>query len=158
MVVTALGLALSGCESTDAPKSFVSDDNLANTKEEAIAFAEGLPSAEEVAAPAKPSARAEPGKPAVKETPARDSSPPGPAATVPPVESPYEGTVVLLNLPKEFVIVDFARGKVPPARSELGVYRSGIFVGSVRITPPSKGSLVAADILTGTLRRGDTVR
>lgn len=163
ILLTALGLALSGCESTDSIPHFVSDENLANTKEEALALAEGLPSAEEVAPGAKPApatvaAREEPKKAYVEESTLRDSPAPKLAATPPSVESPFLGMIVLLNLQKGFVIVDFSKSRVPPMRSELGVYRSGIFVGSLRITPPSKPPLVSADILTGTLRRGDTVR
>jgi hypothetical protein len=169
VLLAALGLALAGCESTEAPKTFVSEDNLASTKDEAMALAEALPSAEEVATP---SAKAEPAKaPAKAASAAPSTAKPAPAAkatsrgaaaakitSVSPDESPFEGSVVLLNLQKGFVIVDFGKGKVPPARSELGVYRGGIFVGSVRITPPIKPPLASADILNGTLRRGDTVR
>ena len=163
IMVTALGLALSGCESTPSSRAFVSEENLANTKEEALALAEGLPSAEEVVPAAKttPSVAvvaAEPRKAYVEEAALRDSTTPKLAATPPSVESPFEGNIVLLNLQKGFVIVDFSKSMMPPIRSELGVYRGGIFVGSLRITPPSKPPLVSADILTGALRRGDTVR
>lgn len=155
VLLTATGLALAGCESTGPSKGYVDGNELANSKQEALALAEGLPSAEEV-----PAAKPEPAKsqPKTEPRPAAGAPAPKVAASEAPSESPFEGTVVLLNLQKGFVIVDFARSKMPPARSELGVYRGGIFVGSLRITPPAKGSLVAADILSGTLRRGDTVR
>jgi len=73
-------------------------------------------------------------------------------------ESPFIGTVVLSPLRKKFVVVDFRNGEVPPIRSELGVYREGIFVGSVRISEPVKPPLASADILSGALRRGDVVQ
>ncbi len=73
-------------------------------------------------------------------------------------ESPFIGTVVLSPLQKKFVVVDFRNGEVPPIRSELGVYREGIFVGSVRISEPVKPPLASADILSGALRRGDVVQ
>ncbi len=79
-----------------------------------------------------------------------------------PITSPskplFVGHVVLVNSKKHFVIVDFNARKVPPLRSELGVYRNNQFVGSIRITPPIKPPLTSADILMGTLRRGDEVR
>ncbi len=70
----------------------------------------------------------------------------------------FEGKVVLVNQAKKFLIVDFREAKVPPVRSELGVYRGGVFVGSLRITEPVKPPLASADILSGTLRRGDVVQ
>ena len=70
----------------------------------------------------------------------------------------FVGHIVLLNQEKNFVVIDFERGMVPPVRSELGVYRNDIFVGSVRITDPVKPPMASADILTGVLRQGDVVR
>ncbi len=81
-----------------------------------------------------------------------------PIAAKAPAESPFTGTVVLLPPQKKFVIVDFRSGDIPPVRSELGVYREGIFVGSVRISEPVKPPLASADVLTGALQRGDVVR
>jgi len=75
-----------------------------------------------------------------------------------PSESPFIGVVVLLPSKKNFVVVDFRSGEVPPIRSELGVYRRNMFVGSVRIAEPVRPPLASADILSGTLKRGDVVR
>lgn len=141
-----------------------------------MALAERLPSVEEIAAPI---VREEPAKAAPLPTevvvqrqerpppppaaprevpPAPPSPPPPQTLAPPPANLSFEGTIVLLNLQKGFVIVDFADGKIPPPRSELGVYRGGTFVGSVRITPPIKPPHASADILNGSLRRGDQVR
>lgn len=70
----------------------------------------------------------------------------------------FSGSVVLLNPKENFVIVNFQPGSVPPLRSELGVYRENVFVGSVRITDPIKPPLASADILSGSIQRGDVVR
>lgn len=78
--------------------------------------------------------------------------------TTSPSKPLFVGRVVLVNSKKHFVIIDFNARKVPPLRSELGVYRNNQFVGSIRITPPIKPPLTSADILMGTLRRGDEVR
>ncbi len=78
--------------------------------------------------------------------------------TAQPSVSTFVGHIVILNQEKNFVVVDFERGVIPPVRSELGVYRNDIFVGSIRITDQIKSPMVVADILTGTLRQGDTVR
>ncbi|MDD2706648.1 MAG: hypothetical protein PHV34_01460 [Verrucomicrobiae bacterium] len=73
-------------------------------------------------------------------------------------KSPFHGKVALVNLQKKFVVVNFQGSEIPPLRSELGVYRDGIFIGSLRITDPIKPPLATADVVTGTLRRGDVVR
>lgn len=168
----ALGFVLAGCETVEAPKTYISEDNLASSKEEAMALAERLPSAEEVAAP---TVREEASRPVARssETAVLRQERPSPPSAAPRETSPsssysppplsssapsFEGTVVLLNLQKGFVIVEFSNGKIPPPRSELGVYRGGTFVGSVRITPPIKSPHASADIINGSLRRGDQVR
>ncbi|MCC7519395.1 MAG: hypothetical protein IT578_09450 [Verrucomicrobiae bacterium] len=173
--VAAFGLALAGCETPEAPRTFISEENLAGTKEEALALAGALPSAEEIVSPAvrreAPAPRAAEPTPyvasdALREVPHATPSPkpppppptPSRVAPSPAPDSSFEGVVVILNLQKGFVIVDFSNSKLPPPRSELGVYRDGVFVGTVRITPPIKPPFVSADILSGTLRRGDRVR
>jgi len=82
-----------------------------------------------------------------------------PAPEPPPPPPNYQGTVAFLDLKQKFVIIDFKhKNNVPPVRSELGVYRNGRFVGSIRITPPVKPPNASADILQGSLRQGDEVR
>ncbi|NUN92757.1 MAG: hypothetical protein HUU04_03130 [Verrucomicrobiae bacterium] len=171
----ALGFVLAGCGTVEAPKTYISEDNLASSKEEAMALAERLPSAEEVAAPtvreeaskeaSRPVARSSETAVLRQERPSPPSAAPRETSPSPPYSPPpsspapsFEGTVVLLNLQKGFVIVEFSDGKIPPPRSELGVYRGGTFVGSVRITPPIKSPHASADIINGSLRRGDQVR
>ena len=95
-----------------------------------------------------------------KETPKTVESPsaePTVAAAETPV-SPFAGTVLLINLKKKFVVVDFSKAQMPPVKSELGVYRDGQFIGSVRITEPTKAPLATADIVQGVVRKGDSVR
>ncbi len=67
------------------------------------------------------------------------------------------GIIIIVNQNENFAVVDFQDGVVPPPESELGVYRNDQFVGSIRITPPIKNSFASADILKGTLQRGDIV-
>ena len=130
--------------------------------------------------PAEPTPAPEKTEPAAPETKTPEPTPePAPAATTTPAPAPitevkpeeapaaaptpadattYEGRISIVNQKKGFVVIDFQQTGVPPVRSEMGVYRDNQFVGSIRITPPVKGSMATADTLTGTLRRGDVVR
>lgn len=72
--------------------------------------------------------------------------------------SSFQGSVLLKNSAEKNVIVTFDDGAVPPLRSEMGVYRQNVFVGSVRITGPVRPPLAAADVLTGSIQKGDVVR
>ncbi len=168
------GFGIVGCESTGR-RGFVQADRLADTKEEALALVGQLPSADEVSTDARTSSgmvtkgvsrvglRDDSGakKTFVDASSLADSGE-GPKVTVTtPSEGmvpQFVGRVVLLNTKKGFVVVDFHGSRVPPVQSELGVYRDGVFVGSLRITDPVKPPLASADVLTGTLRRGDVVQ
>lgn len=75
---------------------------------------------------------------------------------IPSVE--YHGKIAIINTKENFVVVNFYPGKVPPAHSEMGVYRGDSLVGSVRITEPIKPPVAPADIMNGNLQRGDEVR
>jgi hypothetical protein len=66
--------------------------------------------------------------------------------------------LTIVNNSKNFAIVDFGVATIPAEGSELTVYRAGQSVGSIRLTPPIKPPLAAADILTGTLQQGDIVK
>jgi hypothetical protein len=98
-----------------------------------------------------------PKEPEASPAPSAPSSPSAPAGNESSANT-FSGHIISIDQNKKFVIVDFHRGTVPPVGSELGVYRNDQFVGSVRITHPVKPPLTSADVLTGTLRRGDVVR
>ncbi len=68
-----------------------------------------------------------------------------------------EGHIALIDISKNFVIIDFQNGKMPSLNSELGVYRDHRSVGRIRITKPVNPPMASADILKGTLSRGDFV-
>ena len=72
--------------------------------------------------------------------------------------SPFTGRLSIVNQKKKFAVIEFSKKGIPPVDSELGVYRDGNFVGSIRITLPIRPPFASADILTGTLHLGDTVR
>lgn len=80
-----------------------------------------------------------------------------PAPTAKPKNPKYVGMVMVVNSKKNFVVVDFGEN-MPAVKSELGVYRYDVFIGSIRVTEPVKAPLATADILNGTLKKGDEVR
>jgi len=105
------------------------------------------------------------------------SSPPGVAMTPPvapvnpappPPTSPSKlivtpghlttGRVSSVNAAGRFVILTFPLGAVPSSEKRLYVYRGGLKVGEVKVTPPPLDINIAADIIAGECQVGDEVR
>lgn len=68
------------------------------------------------------------------------------------------GTVVSVNSPLRFVVLDFGFHLLPERGSLLEVYRDGMKVGELRVSGPSRGSTTVADITGGEAQTGDEVR
>lgn len=68
------------------------------------------------------------------------------------------GHVVRVNAPLQFAVLDFSFAACPPPGRRLGAYRGGIKVGELCVSEVQRGSVVAADILSGEVLRGDEVR
>jgi len=68
------------------------------------------------------------------------------------------GRVDSVNLRARYVIVSFPVGAMPPLGSALDVYRGGLKVGELKITPPQQNHLTAADIIAGECQIGDEAR
>jgi hypothetical protein len=109
---------------------YIDPDRLADNKEDALRQAQSMP--RETA-------------PAVTST--KGASP----------GSTYNGTIMLVNPNKNFAVIDFGTGSVPPGGTELSVYRGGRMIGAIKITEPVKAPLASADIVNGTLASGDLV-
>ena len=78
----------------------------------------------------------------------------------PPAALPagVRGVVAVINTAENVVVLDFGRNEIPSVHSQLSVYRDGVVVGTVLITDPVKPPLATADVLSGTLQRGDVIR
>jgi hypothetical protein len=68
------------------------------------------------------------------------------------------GRVSSVNAAGRFVILTFPLGAVPSAEKRLYVYRGGLKVGEVKVTPPPLDINIAADIIAGECQIGDEVR
>ena len=68
------------------------------------------------------------------------------------------GRVSSVNAGGRFVILTFPLGAVPSAEKRLYVYRGGLKVGEVKVTPPPLDINIAADIIAGECQVGDEVR
>lgn len=57
-----------------------------------------------------------------------------------------------------YVIISFPIGTMPSLDSHLSVYRKGLKVAEVKVTPPQQNNFTAADIMAGECQVGDEVR
>ena len=57
-----------------------------------------------------------------------------------------------------YVIISFPIGTMPSVDTLLSVYRKGLKVGEVKVTPPQQNNFTAADIIEGECQVGDEVR
>ena len=81
----------------------------------------------------------------------------GPLVAV-PVEERIEGTIVRVDSRRRFVVIDFSVFQFPARGQDLNVYREQLRVGKVRITGPFVNTHIAADLILGSAREGDSVR
>ena len=68
------------------------------------------------------------------------------------------GHVVLVNADLKYVVVDFPTGKLPVPNQRLNVYHEGDKVAEIIISPQSRDSTFAADIVKGEVQPRDIVR
>jgi len=68
------------------------------------------------------------------------------------------GRIDSINLKAGYVIISFPFGSLPAVASRLDVYRQGLKVAELKVTPPQENNLTAADIVAGECRIGDEAR
>jgi hypothetical protein len=66
-------------------------------------------------------------------------------------------TVRLVNAEARFVVIDFSLRQPPKPGDVLVVLRNNQKIAKVRITEPTRGSFVTADIVEGSIEVGDTI-
>ncbi len=80
-----------------------------------------------------------------------------PAAEVTPLIL-YTGKVALVKAGLKYVVVEGGIAEVPPAGATLNVYRGDNKVGQLKVSAQSRASNYAADIVSGSIQVGDSVR
>ncbi len=104
-----------------------------------------------------PSAAPTPPTPAPLEKPASETPPVAEKPVETTIKGEALGKVVVANAKQNFVVIHFEKA-VPPLQSVLKVYRNQEMIGTVRITNPINPPHASADIVSGTIKRGDQVR
>ena len=73
-------------------------------------------------------------------------------------DSTSSGTIVQVNVPARFAVLNFPVGSMPPIGQRLYVYRAGLKVGELKVTGPQRDDNTVADIINGEAQSGDIVR
>ncbi len=66
--------------------------------------------------------------------------------------------VVTVNTVARFVVLNFPPGQMPRAGQSLFIYHDGLKVAEVKITGPQQENNIVADLVSGNVKAGDTVR
>lgn len=85
-------------------------------------------------------------------------SKPGPVVPTLAPSNALIGKVARVNAELRFVVVDFSFKPLPPVGNKMNIYRNGQKVGELKISGPSDGGNIAADLILGQAEPGDTVR
>jgi len=78
-----------------------------------------------------------------------------------PVAKPMaivSGRIDSVNPKGRYVVISFQIGTMPPLDSRLTVYRAGVKVAELKVTPPQQNNFTAADIIEGECQIGDEAR
>jgi hypothetical protein len=81
----------------------------------------------------------------------------GSPTIIPVVNAPI-GQVASVHAVLRFVILDFPLHPMPQEDRRLFIYREQQKVGMVKVTGPSHGRTIAADLIEGEAKSGDQVR
>jgi len=68
------------------------------------------------------------------------------------------GKIARVSQAGRFVVIVFPVGHLPALEQKMGVYRSGLKKGEVKITGPQLDDSVVADLTAGEAQPGDSVR
>lgn len=69
-----------------------------------------------------------------------------------------EGKVELVDAQGRFAVLNFPLGQMPNSGTSLNIYRHGVKAGEVTITGPQRDDNTVADVVSGDLKVGDSVR
>src|ERR1041384_8562491 len=73
-------------------------------------------------------------------------------STRPPPIAP--GRIDSVNAKARYVVISFPLGTMPSVDSRLSVYRAGLKVAELKVTPPQQNNFTAADIIAGDCQVG----
>ena len=73
-------------------------------------------------------------------------------------DSSLEAKVISVNTIGRVVVLGFPGGQLPKLQQTLFIYRSGLKVAEVTITGPQQENNIVADLISGDVKVGDTVR
>ena len=68
------------------------------------------------------------------------------------------GRIDSVNAKARYIVISFPIGTMPSIDTLLSVYRQGVKVAEVKVTPPQQNNFTAADIITGGCQVGDEIR
>jgi len=68
------------------------------------------------------------------------------------------GRIDWVNAKARYVIISMPLGMMPALQSHLSVYRNGLKVAELKVSPPQQNNFTAADIVSGECQIGDEVR
>jgi hypothetical protein len=66
--------------------------------------------------------------------------------------------VISINPVGRFVVLNFPSGDMPKLQQTLFLYRAGLKTAEVKVTGPQSESNIVADLVSGEVQVGDTVR
>ena len=83
---------------------------------------------------------------------------PAGARTIVTADDSLAAQVIAVNTVGQFVVLNFPEGRMPKLQQPLFLYRGGLKVAEVKVTGPQQDTSIVADIVSGEVRVGDTVR
>jgi len=80
------------------------------------------------------------------------------AKTIVTLDDSLAAKVIAVNTVGQFVVLNFPEGRMPQPPQPLFLYRNGLKVAEVKVTGPQQDTSTVADIVSGEVQVGDTVR
>ena len=95
---------------------------------------------------------------AAKPASAAAKTAPASSKTIVTPDDSLTAKVIRVNTTGRFVILNFPEGQMPDLAQHLFLYRAGLRVAEVKVVGPQQETSIVADIVSGEVQSGDTVR
>lgn len=89
---------------------------------------------------------------------AKTKSAPTASKTIVTPDESLAAKVLTVNTVGRFVVLNFPEGRLPKLEQHLFLYRAGLKVAEVKVVGPQQETSIVADIISGDVQTGDTVR